>query len=53
MVEKEDGKIEVLKFRKGFGTGKNKELKHKGRKRRKDKLKEQLMKHYGFTLKDN
>ena len=55
--EEIEGKIEVLNFRKGAsGTRKNtdfKTVKHKGRKRRKEKLKEQLMKHYGLVLEDN
>jgi hypothetical protein len=51
MVEDKEEKIEVLKFRKGLGTGKNKP--HRGRKRREDKLKEQLMKYYGFSMEDN
>jgi hypothetical protein len=47
MVEK----IESLEFRKkGFASP---EVRHRGRKSSKEKLRSQLMKHYGFELEDN
>lgn len=64
-MEKEigqEGKIEVLNFRKAslankaFATPRVKDLKivkRKGRRSVKSKLRMQLMKHYGFVLKDN
>ena len=67
--EKKIEVIEVLNFRKGSGTGRNgtgkdKELKeetkgakrdakHRGRRSVKEKLRMQLMKHYGIALEDN
>jgi len=63
--EKKIEVIEVLNFRKGSGTGRkgtgeNKELKdakrdakHRGRRSIKEKLRAQLMKHYGIALEDN
>ena len=63
-MEKEmgqEGKIEVLDFRKAsakkaFAIPRTRDLKivkRKGRKSVKSKLRLQLMKHYGFVLKDN
>lgn len=57
MVARREGRdgIEVLRFRKGdFGTRRNSSIiKHRGRKSVKDKLRAQLLKHYGFVLNDN
>lgn len=56
MVKEKEEKIEVLNFRRGYSTHKNREVKsvkHKGRKGRSENLKEQLMKYYGLELEDN
>lgn len=61
VAKNEKEKIELLDFRKkAFGRDfaiprnvKMKVVKRKGRKRVKDKLREQLLKYYGFVLEDN